>query len=263
MKILIVGDIVGNPGRKCLKAYLDKYRNKYDFVIVNGENAAAGFGITNKLCDEILSWGVDVITSGNHIWDKKEIYDYLDRTDRVLRPLNYPKGVPGRGYSILETKKGDKIAVVSLQGRVFMPPIDCPFQKSSEAIKEIRKNCKYIIVDFHAEATSEKIALANYLDGKISVLYGTHTHVQTADNQILTEGTGFISDVGMTGSQNGIIGMKKESIIPKFLNALPQRFEIAEGNEKLNGIEVELDRETGECKKIERINISLVELGVF
>lgn len=263
MRILVVGDIVGNPGRKTLKAFLDKNKSSYDFVIVNGENAAAGFGITTKLCDEILAWGVDVITSGNHIWDKKEIYDYLDGSDRVLRPYNYPQGVPGFGYTIKKDKKGNKIAVISLQGRVFMPPIDCPFATLNSLLDELRKECKHIIVDFHAEATSEKIALANYINGKASVLYGTHTHVQTADNKILSEGTGFISDIGMTGSDNGIIGMSKESIIPKFLTALPQRFEIAEGKERINGIDIELDDETGECTKIDRINLSLIELGIF
>lgn len=263
MRILVVGDVVGNPGRKTLKAFLDKNKSDYDFIIVNGENAAAGFGITTKLCDEILSWGVNVITSGNHIWDKKEIYDYLDGSDRVLRPYNYPQGVPGFGYTVQKDRKGNKIGVVSLQGRVFMPPIDCPFTTLNSLLDELRKECKHIIVDFHAEATSEKLALANYVDGKVSVVYGTHTHIQTADNKILSEGTGYISDVGMTGSDNGIIGMKKESIIPKFLTSLPQRFEIAEGKERLNGIDIELDDETGECTKIDRINLSLIELGIF
>ncbi len=263
MRILVVGDVVGNPGRKTLKAFLDKNKSDYDFIIVNGENAAAGFGITTKLCDEILSWGVNVITSGNHIWDKKEIYDYLDGSDRVLRPYNYPQGVPGFGYTVQKDRKGNKIGVISLQGRVFMPPIDCPFTTLNSLLDELRKECKHIIVDFHAEATSEKLALANYVDGKVSVVYGTHTHIQTADNKILSEGTGYISDVGMTGSDNGIIGMKKESIIPKFLTSLPQRFEIAEGKERLNGIDIELDDETGECTKIDRINLSLIELGIF
>lgn len=263
MKILVVGDIVGKPGRDTLKAYLDKYKSKYDFIIVNGENAAAGFGITVKLCEELFSWGVDVITGGNHIWDKKEIYEYLDRNNNVLRPYNYALGVPGSGYVIKEDRKGNKIGVISLQGRVFMPPIDCPFIKGNEIVEEVRKQCKIIIIDFHAEATSEKIALGKYLDGKVSLLYGTHTHIQTADNKILLDGTGYITDVGMTGSDNGIIGMTKESIIPKFLNSLPQRFEIAEGNERINGLEVDIDDETGECSSIERINMSLIELGVF
>lgn len=263
MKILVVGDVVGKPGRKALKAYLDKYKKNYDFIIVNGENAAAGFGITSALCEEFFSWGVDVITSGNHIWDKRDIYPYLDRNDSILRPYNYPAGVPGFGYTIKQDRKGNKIAVVSLQGRVFMPPIDCPFTTANALIEEIRRECKTIIIDFHAEATSEKVALGKYLDGKISLLYGTHTHIQTADNKILLDGTGYISDIGMSGSDNGIIGMTTESIIPKFLTALPQKFEIAEGNERINGIDVEIDEETGECTSIERINLSLIDLGIF
>lgn len=263
MKILVVGDVVGSTGRKTLKAHLDKYKENYDFIIVNGENSAGGFGITTTICEEFFQWGVDVITSGNHIWDKKEIYGYLESSDRVLKPYNYPKDTPGKGYTILKTKKGVKIAVVSLQGRVFMPPIDCPFKEMEMLIKELRKECKHIVVDFHAEATSEKVAMGYFLDGKVSLVYGTHTHIQTADNRILLEGTGYITDVGMTGSINGVIGMKKENIISKFLSALPQRFEVVEGNEYINGLDVTLDDETGECLKIDRINCSLIELGVF
>ncbi len=264
MKILIVGDVVGNPGRKTLYAYLEKVKDKYDFIIVNGENAAAGFGITTKIADEFFEKGVNVITSGNHIWDKKEIYTYLDGNNKILRPLNYPeKGTPGKGYTILESRQGIKVGVISAQGRVFMPPIDCPFTRISEVLDEMKKQCKIIIVDFHAEATSEKLALGRYLDGKISLLYGTHTHIQTADEKIFMEGTGYISDVGMTGSDNGIIGMKEEVIIPKFLNSLPQKFEVAEGNERLNGLSVEVDEETGECISIDRINISLQQIEIL
>ncbi len=264
MKILIVGDVVGNPGRKTLYAYLEKVKDKYDFIIVNGENAAAGFGITTKIADEFFEKGVNVITSGNHIWDKKEIYTYLDGNNKILRPLNYPeKGTPGKGYTILESRQGIKVGVISAQGRVFMPPIDCPFTRISEVLDEMKKQCKIIIVDFHAEATSEKLALGRYLDGKISLLYGTHTHIQTADEKIFMEGTGYISDVGMTGSDNGIIGMKEEVIIPKFLNSLPQKFEVAEGNERLNGLSVEVDEETGECILIDRINISLQQIEIL
>lgn len=264
MKILIVGDVVGNPGRKTLYAYLEKVKDKYDFIIVNGENAAAGFGITTKIADEFFEKGVNVITSGNHIWDKKEIYTYLDGNNKILRPLNYPeKGTPGKGYTILESRQGIKVGVISAQGRVFMSPIDCPFTRISEVLDEMKKQCKIIIVDFHAEATSEKLALGRYLDGKISLLYGTHTHIQTADEKIFMEGTGYISDVGMTGSDNGIIGMKEEVIIPKFLNSLPQKFEVAEGNERLNGLSVEVDEETGECISIDRINISLQQIEIL
>ena len=264
MKVLVVGDVVGEPGRKTLYAYLDKMKDKYDFVIVNGENSAGGFGITTKIADEFFAKGVDVITSGNHIWDKKEIYTYLDGNPRILRPLNYPKGmVPGNGYVTVESKKGVKVTVISAQGRVFMPPIDCPFTRIAEVLDDIRRESKIIIVDFHAEATSEKIALGKYLDGKISALYGTHTHVQTADETILLEGTGYISDAGMTGSTNGIIGMSAENIIPKFLSALPQRFEVVKGNERFNGLSIVIDEETGECEEIERINMSLQQINIL
>ncbi len=261
-KILIIGDIIGRPGREILKLFLEKNKKNYDFVIVNGENAAAGFGLTAKLADDLLANGCDVITSGNHIWDKKEMYEYLDKTDRVLRPANYPdENTPGKGYTIVKDKKGNKIGVVSIQGRVFMMPIDCPFKKIKEIIAEIRKETKFIIVDFHAEATSEKVAMGWHIDGQVSAIYGTHTHIQTADEKILPEGTGYITDIGMTGSENGIIGMKVQSVLPKFLNALPQRFEIAEGNERLCGIDIELDEETGECKKIERISKTFMEIS--
>ena len=260
MRVLVVGDVVGSPGRKTLETYLKKFSEEYDFIIVNGENAAAGFGITAKIADEFFEKNIDVITSGNHIWDKKEIYTYLDESDRLLRPINYPEGVPGKGYTIVNSRKGIDVGVVSVQGRVFMPPIDCPFKTLEKVVEEMRKSCKIIIVDFHAEATSEKIAMGKYMDGKISVLYGTHTHVQTADETIFSEGTGFISDVGMTGSDNGIIGMDVNSIIPKFLTALPQRFEIAKGMERFNGLDIEIDEESGKCKKMDRINLSLEQI---
>ena len=260
MKILIIGDIVGSPGREVLEEYIPKKKSEYDFIIVNGENAASGKGITPEIAESFFKLGVDVITSGNHIWDKKEINTYLDGTNRLLRPYNYPKGVSGQGYCIAKNKKGQKIAVVSLQGRTFMPAIDCPFVLGKELVEKLRAETKYIVVDFHAEATSEKIALARYLDGKISMFFGTHTHVQTADEKILPEGTGFISDVGMTGSDNGIIGTKSDPVITRFLTGLPQRFEVESGNVRLNGISVELDDETGECSSITRINIGEAEI---
>lgn len=263
MKVLIVGDVVGNPGRKTFYKFLEKRADSYDFIVVNGENSAGGFGITPKIADEFFEKKIDVITSGNHIWDKKDIYTYLEASDRLLRPLNYPKGVVGKGYTVIKSKNGINVGVISAQGRVFMPPIDCPFIRITDILDEMRKECKIIIVDFHAEATSEKIALGKYLDGKVSLVYGTHTHIQTADEKILLEGTGYISDVGMTGSDNGIIGMSAEAIIPKFLTALPQRFEVCEGNERLNGLSVEIDEETGECKNIERINLSLQQIEIL
>ena len=259
MKVLIIGDVMGKPGRDAMKEFLDKKKNDYDFVIVNGENAAAGFGITPKIADEFFELGVDVITSGNHIWDKKELYPYLDENRNILRPLNYPKGVPGFGYTIKENGNGEKIAVINIQGRVFMPEVDSPFQRIEEAIEEIKKETKNIIVDFHAEATSEKLAMGWYLDGRVSAVYGTHTHVQTADERILEKGTGFINDVGMTGSHDSIIGMTIETVLPKFLTSLPSRFEVATGNVKVNGIELHIDKE-GSCKEINRINVSIEEL---
>lgn len=255
MKILIVGDIVGRPGRRTLQEYLEKYKENYEFIIINGENSAAGFGITEKIAEEFFSWGVDVITGGNHSWDKKESYEYLNKSSFLLRPYNYPDLAVGKGYVIKE-KNGVKIAVVSLQGRVFMNPVECPFRTLKSLVDEIKKVTKNIIVDFHAEATSEKIALGKYMSGEISLLYGTHTHVQTADERIYETGTAYITDVGMTGSQNGVIGTISEVVINKFLTSLPQKFDIAEGNEYLNGIIIDLDTETGKTKKIERINWS-------
>ncbi|MGL6064656.1 MAG: TIGR00282 family metallophosphoesterase [Fusobacteriaceae bacterium] len=260
MRVLIIGDVVGSSGRDALSAYVSKKRKEYDFIIVNGENSASGKGITGKIADEFFCWGIDVITSGNHIWDKREIYTYIEGNERLVRPHNYPKGVPGKGYTIQKSSKGEKIAVVSLQGRIFMNPIDCPFVLGKELIDEIRKETKFIIVDFHAEATSEKIALGKYFDGKVSVVYGTHTHVQTADEKILPEGTGYITDVGMTGPDSGVIGTQLECVLPRFLTGLPQKFEIAEGSVRLNGISVVLDDETGDCVSIERINIGDAEL---
>ncbi|MGL5964357.1 MAG: TIGR00282 family metallophosphoesterase [Fusobacteriaceae bacterium] len=259
MKILIIGDVVGNPGRTALSGYLSRKKRDYDFVIVNGENSAAGKGITSAIAEEFLAWGVDVVTGGNHMWDKKEVYTYLDGTDRVLRPHNYPVGVPGIGYTIQKNSKGQKIAVISLQGRVFMNPVECPFRMGKELVEELRKETKFIIIDFHAEATSEKIALGKYLDGKASLLFGTHTHVQTADEKILMEGTGYISDIGMTGSDNGIIGTKAEPVISRFLTGLPAKFEVEDGNVRVNGISVVIDDETGECISIDRINVGEAE----
>lgn len=255
MKILVIGDIVAATGREIMEKYIDKTRLDYDFIVVNGENSAAGFGITSKIADEFFEMGINVITGGNHSWDKKDIYTYLDGNEKLLRPANFPEGVPGVGYTIQPDRKGRKVAVISLQGRVFMNPIDCPFKKAAEIIEKIKGETKFIIIDFHAEATSEKIAFAKYLDGKASLIFGTHTHVQTADEKILNEGTGYITDVGMTGSDEGVIGTKKEIIINRFLTGLPQKFEMSSESLRVNGLSVELDDETGECISITRINV--------
>lgn len=259
MKVLIIGDVMGKAGRNSLKEFLVKKKNHYDFIIVNGENAAGGFGITKKIAEEIFSWGVDVITSGNHIWDKKEIYEYLDEELRLLRPLNYPKGVPGNGYIILTSKSGKKVGVINIQGRIFMPEVDSPFDRIEEILEEVKKETKNIIVDFHAEASSEKVAMGYYLDGRVSLVYGTHTHIQTADNRILPKGTAYLTDVGMTGAHDSIIGMSVETVLPKFLNSLPTRFEVADGEPRINGLELEIDN-NGLAIGIERINVSIEEL---
>lgn len=259
MKVLIIGDIMGRPGRDAVSEFLSRKKNEYDFIIANGENAAAGFGITPKIAEEFFDMGVDVITSGNHIWDKKEIYQYLDENNNILRPLNYPKGVPGYGYVIKTTKKGEKIAVINIQGRVFMPEVDSPFDRIEEVLGDIRKETSNIVVDFHAEASSEKVAMGWYLDGRVSMVYGTHTHIQTADDRIFEKGTGFISDAGMTGAHDSIIGMSIETVLPKFLNSLPSRFEVATGNVKVNGVEIVIDK-NGLCKELNRINVSIEEL---
>lgn len=261
MKVLIVGDIIGRPGRKLFQEYLERKKDNYDFIIINGENTAAGFGITEKIAKEFFEQGVDVITSGNHIWDKKEIYEYLEKENSLLRPMNYPEGVPGNGYVIKEAKNGLKIAVVNLQGRVFMPSIDCPFKSIEKELDKLKSEADIIIVDFHAEATSEKMALGWFLDGQVSAIYGTHTHIQTSDNRILNEGTAYITDIGMTGAHDGIIGMTVETILPKFLNGLPQRFAICEANVRLNGIELEFEGAT--VKEISRIDLSIEELDFF
>lgn len=259
MKVLVIGDVMGKAGRNSLKEYLHKKKAEYDFVIINGENAAGGFGITAKIAEEFFSWGVDVITSGNHIWDKKEIYGYLDEEERLLRPLNYPKGVPGNGYVIRENRKGEKVAVINIQGRVFMPEVDSPFSRIEEILDEVRKETKNIIVDFHAEASSEKVAMGYYLDGRTSLVYGTHTHIQTADDRILPKGTAYLTDLGMTGAHDSIIGMSVDTVLPKFLNSLPSRFEVASDDVKINGLELEIGSD-GLAKSIDRINISIEEL---
>ena len=255
MRILFIGDIMGRPGREAVARALPLLRAEYgcfDFIIANSENSAAGFGLTEKVMDELFSYGIDILTNGNHIWDKKEFMPVLDSEKRVLRPANYPDGVPGRGYAVFE-KNGCKLAVVSLQGRVFMPPIDCPFIKGKELAE--KAEVPAVFVDFHAEASSEKRAIALWLDGKVSAVVGTHTHVQTADEEILPGGTAFISDAGMTGGHGGIIGMTYESVIPKFITGTPCRFEVADTDVRFQAVVVDIDSETGRGMDIRRVNI--------
>lgn len=259
IRVLFIGDIVGKPGRKVLSSLLPSLKERYRpfIVIANGENAAGGFGITPDVADEIFSMGVDVITSGNHIWDKKEIIEYLDRERRILRPANYPDSSPGRGSVILEMEGGERIAVVNLQGRVFMDSIDCPFRIAVKEIEKISSEARIIIVDFHAEATSEKAAMGWFLDGRVSAVVGTHTHVQTADERILSERTAFITDVGMVGSLNSVIGLEKEAVIKRFLTNMPQKFEPATKQLKLDGVIIDIDNITGCAINIERLTLPL------
>lgn len=259
MKLLFVGDIVGRPGRYALTQALGRLVDRHcvDLVIANGENAAAGFGLTAEVAREIFDAGVDVITSGNHIWDKKEIFGFFDREPRLLRPANYPPGLPGKGGGIFKTAGGVKVGVINLEGRAFMNNLDCPFRAADALIDEISAQTKVIFVDFHAETTSEKISLGYYLDGRISAIIGTHTHVQTADERILPGGSAYLTDVGMTGSRDSVIGIRKEEAIERFLTQLPIRFEVAKKDPWLCAALVTIDEESGHAEAIERIQVEV------
>ena len=255
MRLLFIGDIVGRAGRKILAERLDRLidRHQIDLVVANGENAAAGYGLTTDVLRELYAAGVHVVTTGNHIWDKKEILPVLDKDSRLLRPANYPAGLPGRGSCVYETPGGIKVGVVNLEGRVFMKNLDCPFRSADRLVEELRQETKIVFVDFHAEATSEKQALGFYLDGRVSAVIGTHTHVQTADERILAHGTGYLTDAGMTGSQDAIIGNQKEPALERFLTQLPVRLEVAKKDPRLCGVVLAINEETGCCEAIERI----------
>jgi len=257
MRILFIGDIYGQPGRRIVKEALPALREEYapDLILANGENAAAGFGITPPLVEELLDLGIAVLTSGNHIWDKKEILPYLaEHADgRLLRPANYPASTPGHGLYVGKTKAGIEYAVLNLQGRVFMPSIDCPFRTADALLERIPGNVKIRIVDMHAEATSEKLALGWYLEGRVTAVLGTHTHVPTADETILPGGTAYLTDVGMTGPYDSVIGVEKELVIQRFLNQLPARFEVAKGDVRLCGVLIEADAQSGRALSIQRI----------
>lgn len=257
MKILFIGDVVGKAGRTAVKAILPELAARYeiDFIIANGENLAGGFGITEKVASEIFNAGIHVITTGNHVWDKKEALTYTAKESRVLRPLNYPPGVPGSG-SVIQIVNGRKIAVMNVSGRVFMSNMDCPFRTSENEIKRLREATDIIIVDFHGEATSEKLAYGYFVDGKVSAVVGTHTHVQTSDEKILKAGTAYITDVGMTGPADSIIGVEKEQVIERFLLQIPQRFEIARGPAIFEAVIIDIDPDTGHASAIERLRLS-------
>jgi metallophosphoesterase (TIGR00282 family) len=255
MKILFIGDTVGSAGRAIVKQYLKDLQSQFkvDLTVLNCENAAAGFGITPKIADELLDWGIDVLTSGNHVWDKKEIMPYLNQNTRILRPANYPPGNPGRGAVVLKTRSGLDAAVLNLQGRVFMNPIDDPFRTADAELAKIPAHIKVIFVDMHAEATSEKVAMGWYLDGRVSAVVGTHTHVPTADETILPKGTAYQTDAGMTGPFDSILGVMREDVIRRFLTQIPTKFESASLDARLNAVLIDVDPETGKARKIERI----------
>jgi metallophosphoesterase (TIGR00282 family) len=259
MKILFIGDIVGSPGREAIKELLPGLTKEFnlDFVIANAENAAGGSGITPKVAEELFATGINVLTSGDHIWKKREIFEIIDREERILRPLNFPRGVSGRGFGLFKTKSGPKIGVANVNGRVFMEALECPFRTSREAIEALSKETKIIIVDIHAEATSEKVALGWYLDGRTSAVLGTHTHIQTADERILPGGAAYITDVGMTGPVDSVIGRRIEDVLERFITGVPTRFEVAEENIQLQGVVVEIDEDTGKAKSIVRIQKKL------
>lgn len=259
MKLLFVGDIVGRPGRYALTHALGRLVDRHcvDLVIANGENAAAGFGLTAEVAREIFDAGVDVITSGNHIWDKKEIFAFFDREPRLLRPANYPPGLPGKGGGVFKTAGGVPVGVINLEGRAFMNNLDCPFRAADALIEEISQQTRIIFVDFHAETTSEKISLGYYLDGRVSAIIGTHTHVQTADDRILPGGSAYLTDVGMTGSRDSVIGIRKEEAIERFLTQLPIRFEVAKKDPWLCAVLVTIDEETGKAQAVERIQVAV------
>lgn len=265
VRILFIGDIFGKSGRDIAKRAIPAIVERWqvDFVIANVENSAAGFGVTGDIADTILSFGVDAMTTGNHVWDKKEVLDYFPRQPQLLRPANFPAGAPGRGSYLGRTRTGEPIGVINLMGRIFMTPLDDPFAVALREIEAMRAKTRVLIVDFHAEATSEKIAMGWHLDGRVTAVFGTHTHVQTADDRILPKGTAALTDVGMTGPHDSIIGVTVEAALGRFLTGLPAKFEAATGPARLNAVIVTADPATGKAVAIERLNLSTQEVDAL
>ncbi|HLF18922.1 MAG TPA: TIGR00282 family metallophosphoesterase [Candidatus Omnitrophota bacterium] len=257
MKILCIGDIVGKPGRAAVEGLLDKLKKKYDieFVVANAENTAGGAGLTSRLAKVLFRAGCDVLTLGDHVWDQKELEQYLNTTDKVIRPANFPSGVPGRGWCVHATPSGHKVGVINLLGRVFMRHnVESPFMTLKEIVKQIKKETPIIIVDFHAETTSEKVAMGHFIDGEVSAIVGTHTHITTSDEKILPKKTAYITDLGMTGPYDSVIGQDKEAIIQRFLTSMPVKFHVASGNVELHGAVIDVDAKSGKADSIERIS---------
>ena len=257
VKLLFIGDIIGKAGRQAVSRELHRLVDRYlvDLVIANGENAAGGFGLTEDVAGDLFKLGVNVLTSGNHIWDKKDALDFIRREEKLIRPANYPEGTPGRGSAVFRTAGGIKVGVLNLEGRVFMNNLECPFRTADREIALLNRETPIILVDFHAEATSEKAALGWYLDGRVSAVIGTHTHVQTAVARVLPGGTAYMTDAGMSGAFDSVIGIRKDEAITKFLTQMPTKFEVAKGNIRLNGVVVEIDEVSGRALGIERIDV--------
>lgn len=255
MRLLFIGDIVGRPGREAVKACLRSLvrRHEIELTIANAENAAGGMGITEAVAEELLQAGVDVLTTGNHVWRQRDAAAYLEAEPRVLRPANFPPGAPGRAAGLFTTRDNNRVAVLNLQGRTFMEPIDCPFRAADQEIEGLRGRTNVIVVDMHAEATSEKVAMGWYLDGRVSAVVGTHTHVQTADERILPQGTAYLTDVGMTGPRDSVLGVKVRPVIERFLTGMPSRFELAGEPLALNGAVLSVDPETGSAQSVLRV----------
>lgn len=256
LEIVFIGDIIGRPGREAVAKTLDRLRREGawpDLVIANVENSAGGFGLTREIYHEFLNMGIGVMTLGNHTWDKREIFDFIGESSHLVRPLNYPEGTPGRGYTVFEVA-GVSVGVINVMGRVFMHPIDCPFRAADRAVMDLATETRVIVVDMHAEATAEKRGLAYHLDGRVSAVVGTHTHVQTADETILPGGTGYLTDAGMTGPRHSVIGMKAEQAVRKLTSGLPTRLEVAEGPAQFNGVRLRVEVATGRAIAIERLN---------
>jgi len=255
LRVLMIGDIVGQPGRRAVKDCLPSLKQELNinFVVANGENAAGGNGITKVIAKELFSYGIDMLTMGNHVWNQKDIFNFITKESRIIRPANYPPGTPGTGYNIYTADNGVKVAVINISGRVFMPEMDCPFRKIDEIIDQIKEQAQIILVDFHAEATSEKVAMGWHLAGRVTAVVGTHTHVQTADERIHPGGTAYITDLGMTGPMDSVIGVQKDIILKKFITGLPQRFVVANTNYQFNAVVIDIDENTAEAKDINRV----------
>lgn len=261
MNILFLGDIVGRPGRRAIKALLPRIQKEYQisFTIANAENAAGGRGLSREVARELFSMDIDVLTMGNHVWDNKDIFSFIDDEHRLIRPANYPGDCPGQGYHIYTAGFNVRVAVVNASGRVFLTPLDCPFTVTDSIIDDLQGKADIILVDFHAEATSEKVAFGYYFDGRVSAVLGTHTHIQTADEKVLPAGTAYISDLGMTGAYESVLGMKKEMVLEKFLTGRPVRLEVAKGTAQMQGVVLSFDENNFRVKKIERISLLLEE----